>query len=59
MALYVRMSARVPFLSLDIDDCENIICLNGGTCIDGVNTYNCDCAEGYTGQTCETGMFII
>ncbi|XP_060597851.1 fibropellin-1-like isoform X3 [Ruditapes philippinarum] len=42
------------YCETNIDDCENIICLNGGTCIDGVNTYNCDCAEGYTGQTCGT-----
>merc|ERR1712224_281438 len=27
---------------------------NGGTCKDGVNSYTCTCAAGYSGSTCET-----
>jgi len=30
--------------------CEQITCLNGGTCIEG----NCDCPQGFTGATCES-----
>ena len=40
---------------LDIDDCGNISCLNGGTCIDGVNSFNCQCVKGYNGDRCENG----
>ena len=32
----------------DDDPCDNVTCLNGGTCEDG----NCDCLEGYTGNEC-------
>lgn len=34
--------------SKDKDPCEGIVCVNGGTCINGV----CDCPEGYTGVAC-------
>ena len=39
----------------DINDCAGNPCLNGGSCNDGVNSYSCDCAYGYTGDNCETG----
>lgn len=32
----------------NIRPCENVICLNGGTCTDGV----CNCAVGYEGTNC-------
>ena len=31
------------------DKCEDVRCLNGGTCIDG----SCACANGYTGERCQ------
>ena len=34
-------------------------CLNGGTCTDGINSYNCTCAAGYTGENCEIGNYIF
>lgn len=33
----------------NIDDCPGHQCANGGTCIDGVNTYNCQCPPEWTG----------
>jgi hypothetical protein len=36
------------FTSCEKDPCEDVTCLNGGTCIDG----ECDCPEGYTGSDC-------
>lgn len=42
-----------PFL-LDINDCESNPCKNGGTCIDGVNSYKCICSDGWEGAYCET-----
>jgi hypothetical protein len=30
--------------------CDNVICLNGATCVDGL----CNCAQGYEGVKCDT-----
>ncbi|XP_060606389.1 fibropellin-1-like isoform X5 [Ruditapes philippinarum] len=39
--------------TINIDDCVDMPCLNGGTCNDGVNSYVCACQPGFTGQNCE------
>ena len=44
------------FYFLDIDECSSTPCQNSATCNDAVNAYTCDCAAGYTGTHCETGM---
>uniref|UniRef100_A0A8C7H073 Neurogenic locus notch homolog protein 1 n=1 Tax=Oncorhynchus kisutch TaxID=8019 RepID=A0A8C7H073_ONCKI len=36
----------------NIDDCPGHNCQNGGLCVDGVNTYNCQCPPHFTGQFC-------
>ena len=36
----------------DIDDCDGVTCLNGGSCEDGVNSFTCRCDVGYTGTHC-------
>ncbi|KAF3846205.1 hypothetical protein F7725_003283 [Dissostichus mawsoni] len=33
----------------NVDDCPGHKCMNGGICVDGVNTYNCQCAPEWTG----------
>ena len=43
----------------EIDECEANPCEHGGTCTDGVNSYTCECADGYTGVNCETGITIF
>ena len=43
----------------DINHCEKDSCLNGGTCIDGVVSFECRCREGYFGKRCESGLFQI
>ena len=35
------------------DECVNISCQNGGTCVDGFLNYTCICGEGYFGEMCE------
>ena len=37
-----------PTCSEDIDFCASQPCLNGGTCIDTVNGYTCNCTGNYT-----------
>ena len=51
------MSAMCCVLSSDDDNCASLPCVNGATCIDGVNLYDCICPAGYVGNICETGRF--
>jgi hypothetical protein len=34
------------------DPCENVVCQNGGTCVDGT----CDCPTGFEGKFCEVAV---
>jgi hypothetical protein len=39
--------AGVALLEMsDVDECLSVPCLNGGTCVDGVDSYLCMCASG-------------
>ena len=40
-------------LPTDIDECASDPCENGGTCVDKVNAYTCDCVKGFDGDTCQ------
>lgn len=42
----------------EIDHCASSPCLNGGTCIDLVGSYQCDCPEFYSGERCETQQSV-
>ena len=48
-------SFSIPLL--DINDCADVLCQNGGICEDGVNSYNCHCVTGFEGDHCRTSMF--
>lgn len=43
------------FFFLDIDDCANHRCANDASCVDGINSYLCNCTAGFTGAYCQTG----
>ena len=46
------------FLKTDINDCVDQSCGNG-SCVDGVNSYSCNCSLGFTGDHCETGRLLL
>ena len=41
----------------DINDCENDPCENGGTCVDKVNGFTCNCVKGFEGNKCQTSKW--
>lgn len=45
-----------PNCQENINDCLNATCHNGGSCIDGINSYQCDCIWPYIGRYCQTRM---
>ena len=44
------------FSSVDIPECASDPCMNGATCFEGTNGYQCQCPMGYEGDRCETRM---
>ena len=51
----IRDSHYSYSLNVDIDECSNSPCQNGGSCTDRINAYTCNCVDGYYGTNCETG----
>ena len=41
----------------DIDYCAPEPCLNGATCMDQVEGYQCQCPPGWQGENCKEGNF--
>ncbi|CAG03764.1 unnamed protein product, partial [Tetraodon nigroviridis] len=39
----------------NINDCASSPCRNGGTCIDGINAFQCVCPGGWEGPLCDAG----
>ena len=44
----------VVIVSADINECAGVTCFNGGTCVDGINTYSCRCEAGFDGIHCQS-----
>ncbi len=53
---YVYRNSILLFFT-DVDDCENARCLNGGTCLDGIDSYTCQCVDGWEGNDCSSSMW--
>ena len=39
-----------------VDNCVSGVCLNGGECINALNSFSCHCAQGFTGGFCEVDI---
>ena len=57
--MLVTIMTKIQILYTDIDECAASPCQNGGTCVDGVNSYTCNCEVGYAGKNCESGNILI
>ena len=55
VVLYIYNLFYCVMTFTDIDEGASGPCQNGGTCIDQVNGYQCQCAPGYTDLQCQTG----
>ena len=33
--------------------CENVVCENGGKCVEGITKHICDCPRGFSGKYCD------
>ena len=44
---------KVYFSIKGEDNCEGVVCMNGGSCVDLEDRYLCECGEGFYGQHCE------
>ncbi|XP_035829407.1 protein jagged-1 [Aplysia californica] len=42
-----------PNCNKNINDCRGVLCQNGGTCNDRLNSFTCTCAAGFEGRLCE------
>ena len=47
----------------DIDECALLDvsddCLNGGSCVNTVGSFMCECSEGFTDSQCQTGRLFL
>ena len=39
----------------DINECAEVTCDNGATCVDQIANFSCTCHPGYTGKFCQDG----
>ena len=56
-----RRISSFLFLLLDLNERRDLFCIgdsckNNGTCSDSITSFTCSCADGFTGEECETDV---
>ncbi len=46
------------FISVDADQCTQVTCMNGGTCVGRGDVFECICPPEYSGDLCERSKYI-
>lgn len=41
------------FCHVNVQDCQDVHCLHGGSCVEGDNSWACECPYGFGGRYCE------
>ena len=52
-----NMFTTVKSQNVSLNECSPNPSQNGATCVDLVGGHRCDCAQGYSGSSCETSNF--
>lgn len=55
---YAAKALKSIYCHLSPQECESAPCLNGGSCQDLVNAFECICLSGYTGEFCEVDIDV-
>ena len=55
--MYRNLQLLYPYLFYitEINECSSNPCLNGATCEDKINAFQCMCVAGYMGNVCQLG----
>ena len=53
VSILIFFSIDLILIILDIDECASNPCAIGATCIDGIDTFQCECPKGRQGHLCE------
>ena len=54
----IKLFNQCLILFTDIDECLSVPCMNGGTCADLIDGYDCSCGNGYFGSNCQQGSLL-
>lgn len=41
----------------DVNECLNLPCFNGGTCINNAGSFTCNCTDGWEGNECSESKY--